>query len=628
MNIAFIGHGYHKKTKSSTFFMELLKAHHLTIYFDYAFNGGVGADVEAILNADYDLIVVFQVEYVAQKIAELVPERLVFVPMFDGARFLPPDVWLTLRNVRIVSFSWTLHEHLQRLGVPSLRVQYFPNPALFESATDRAELRGFFWQRVQKIAWPTIRRLCANQKLASFHLHLAMDPDCGDPHVPDATDTLEFNVGVSQWVEDRKDLENLLRRANVYFAPRPYEGIGMSFLEAMARGQCVVAPDAPTMSEYITHGVSGLLYDVERPAPLDFSAAREIGAKARRTIEWGFIRWQRDQSDVLPTYLFGRYTDVFPMGESKRRRPLQTEEAGREIPLVASSSQIREGGRRLTRQPQNAALVTIAIVVHNAKASFLHTLSSVLAQTYRAKEVIVIDGDSDDGTLDLIQSNSEVLDYWKSGPDEGPYDGMNKAADAANGRYILFMNAGDEFADPNAIAEAMEDIEGIDPDFIIGHHIYVKTSGVEELHKASDFGCTWSALTEKVIPGHWLKFVPCHQATLTRTALLREQRYNTAYQIAADLEFLCRQRAAGAHIHNCDVLLAIYYAGGFSSRNEDLCHREWIEISRLYGGQKNANQLAWYLAGQPIPQQKPKPMWFPFKWALGVSSTLRRRLGG
>jgi hypothetical protein len=65
-------------------------------------------------------------------------------------------------------------------------------------------------------------------------------------------------------------------KANVFFAPRAREGIGMAFLEAMARGQCVVANHAPTHSEYITHNVSGVLFDLQNPALLDFSGAPNL----------------------------------------------------------------------------------------------------------------------------------------------------------------------------------------------------------------------------------------------------------------------------------------------------------------------------------------------------------------
>lgn len=152
MEIAFIGHGYHEKTKSSAFFIDILKKENsVTTYFDYTFNNGAGVDIEGILNNDYDLIVVFQIEYVAQVIAERLPERLVFVPMFDGARFLPREFWASFLKSRILNFSWALHERLGQLGVPSVRVQYFPDPAFFEPVADFTSLRGFSGSAARKL---------------------------------------------------------------------------------------------------------------------------------------------------------------------------------------------------------------------------------------------------------------------------------------------------------------------------------------------------------------------------------------------------------------------------------------------------------------------------------------------
>jgi glycosyltransferase involved in cell wall biosynthesis len=77
----------------------------------------------------------------------------------------------------------------------------------------------------------------------------------------------------------------------------------MSFLEAMARGQCVIAADNPTMNEYITHGVNGLLFAPRQPMPLDLAAMPRLGRRAREGIEDGFERWQRDRRGRLLDYI-------------------------------------------------------------------------------------------------------------------------------------------------------------------------------------------------------------------------------------------------------------------------------------------------------------------------------------
>ena len=87
--------------------------------------------------------------------------------------------------------------------------------------------------------------------------------------------------------------------SQVFFAPRLYEGIGMAFIEAMAMGKCVVAPNNPTMSEYITHGYNGLLYNPKDPQPLDFSNIETICANARNYVSEGFAHWPASQQQMI-----------------------------------------------------------------------------------------------------------------------------------------------------------------------------------------------------------------------------------------------------------------------------------------------------------------------------------------
>lgn len=65
-------------------------------------------------------------------------------------------------------------------------------------------------------------------------------------------------------------MQQYIQKSALYFAPRKYEGIGMSFLEAMASGRCVIAPDYPTMNEYIKNGETGYLYNFKRPQKIKF----------------------------------------------------------------------------------------------------------------------------------------------------------------------------------------------------------------------------------------------------------------------------------------------------------------------------------------------------------------------
>ena len=125
----------------------------------------------------------------------------------------------------------------------------------------------------------------------------------------------------STWFKDKQDFLDVLGNANVFFAPRLAEGIGQSFLEAMARGQCVVAPDNGTMNEYILHGVNGLLYDPEHPAPLDFSRFAILGEAARQSVAAGYDRWLAAE-DRLEEFILTPSSEVY-QGFYYQHAPLQ-----------------------------------------------------------------------------------------------------------------------------------------------------------------------------------------------------------------------------------------------------------------------------------------------------------------
>lgn len=89
--------------------------------------------------------------------------------------------------------------------------------------------------------------------------------------------------------------------------------------------------------------------------------------------------------------------------------------------------------------------ITVVTVCFNAEKVLEQTMLSVLSQTYKDIEYLVIDGGSKDGTLDIIKKYSDKV-KWISEPDKGIYDAMNKAVKMASGEWINFMNAGDCFA--------------------------------------------------------------------------------------------------------------------------------------------------------------------------------------
>ena len=105
--------------------------------------------------------------------------------------------------------------------------------------------------------------------------------------------------------------------------------------------------------------------------------------------------------------------------------------------------------------------LTIITIVYNRVKDIEYTLKSITEQTYKNIEYIVIDGNSNDGTLDIIQKYLDKINHLVSEKDNGIYDAMNKGLRLATGDYVLFINGGDNLHQKNTI----ENIFQIFPSF-------------------------------------------------------------------------------------------------------------------------------------------------------------------
>lgn len=94
--------------------------------------------------------------------------------------------------------------------------------------------------------------------------------------------------------------------------------------------------------------------------------------------------------------------------------------------------------------------VSVITVCYNSQLVIEETIKSVVGQDYPNLEYIIIDGGSNDSTLDIIKKYKDKVDIMISEPDDGVYNAMNKGIDLATGIWLNFMNAGDCFADPCA----------------------------------------------------------------------------------------------------------------------------------------------------------------------------------
>ena len=291
MRVAFFGLGYHAKTGSSRFLLDLLERHAtVDTFFAEADVAAVRRAAPDFNEAAYDAIVIWQLHEAFALLSGRHP-NVTFAPMYDAMWRGGAFTWKpSFSAAKILCFSWALAGEVMTRAAVHTRVQYFPDPSAVPQVTDFDTLRGFLWYRRRDIPPEAAFALTAGTPFASLAIHDAPDPGHEAPF-PAAAPAHIGRLVRTTWSADGAAFANAVADANVFFAPRPLEGIGMAFLEAMARGLCVVSPDAPTMNEYVSHGTNGLLHAPGHRAPLDFGQARAIGARARESIQRGRARW-------------------------------------------------------------------------------------------------------------------------------------------------------------------------------------------------------------------------------------------------------------------------------------------------------------------------------------------------
>lgn len=195
--------------------------------------------------------------------------------------------------------------------------------------------------------------------------------------------------------------------------------------------------------------------------------------------------------------------------------------------------------------------VSIVIVTYNAE-NFLKTcLESVINQPFKNKEIIIIDGNSTDKTLQIINSYSEHISIWISEPDLGIYDAMNKSIKYIKGKWVLFLGADDLL------------LEGFN-----------EFSACLKNQNEVYYG---DCITENTILGgkfsnyRLAKMNICHQAIFYPTYLFNRYFYNTIYNVFADYDLNIRIWGNNSIRKNyIPLTISKYNTTGFSSTNIDL----------------------------------------------------------
>ena len=196
--------------------------------------------------------------------------------------------------------------------------------------------------------------------------------------------------------------------------------------------------------------------------------------------------------------------------------------------------------------------VSIITVCYNSEKTIEQTIQSVLKQSYKNIEYIIVDGGSTDGTLDIIKKYEKDFDYWMSEPDNGIYDAMNKGILKATGDVIGFINSDDWYAN-GAITAIADAFSKTDADIVYGKLTVVMEDGRRRLFQRGKLDDICIGITIG------------HPATFVKTEDMKECLFDCTYKIAADYAFLLEMYLQGKHFCPIDAMITFFRLGGASS---------------------------------------------------------------
>ena len=206
--------------------------------------------------------------------------------------------------------------------------------------------------------------------------------------------------------------------------------------------------------------------------------------------------------------------------------------------------------------------ISIITVNLNNKAGLQKTIESVVGQTFTDKEYIIIDGGSNDGSLDVIKEYAAKITYWISKPDGGIFDAMNKGIDLACGEWIIFMNSADKFHDNRTLDLIFNTNKYENIDVIYGNTLYKDTDKVliapGEIKKRYFFNSTL-----------------CHQSIFTnRMSFKKAGNYKLEYKYLSDREWLLHAKILKLNFQFLNETISEWDPEGFCKNNPEAVSSE------------------------------------------------------
>lgn len=234
---------------------------------------------------------------------------------------------------------------------------------------------------------------------------------------------------------------------------------------------------------------------------------------------------------------------------------------------------------------------TIITVTYNAAKVLEETIQSILSQSYKNVEYIIVDGQSKDGTLQITDKYRRWIHCLISEPDKGLYDAMNKGIQLATGDYLCFLNAGDKFHEANTLQHIVHSLKENElPDVIYGETAIVDHNG-KFLHMrrlSAPENLNWKSFKKGMLV--------CHQAFFAKRELAVQEPYFLRYRFSADFDWCIRIMKKARLLHNTHLTLIDYLNEGMTTRNHKASLKERFRIMvKHYGWISTTLHHVWFV---------------------------------
>lgn|ERR1035437_1586447 len=254
--------------------------------------------------------------------------------------------------------------------------------------------------------------------------------------------------------------------------------------------------------------------------------------------------------------------------------------------------------------------ISIITAVFNNREFIEDAIKSVLSQTYSNKELIIIDGGSTDGTLEVIDRYRDNINNLVSSPDRGMYDALNKGIQLATGDIIGLLHSDDLYENSNILTKVCTLFEKSQPDAVYGDLIY---SDKNDINKVIRY---WKA-GEFTLPKINQGWMPPHPTLFVRRDVYRQLGgYNSNFKIASDydliLRFFHKHRISVAYLPEVLIRMRV---GGKSNRSiKNIIRKSWEDYKALNINEiknpvftlvlKNLTKLPQFFTSQSLQDEK------------------------